>query len=76
MLVSPIAHKGLLLAKGDLWRRSRRILTPSFSTLKLKVVRSCDLVCVSIILIVYIIPDGAHHGGMFKSHDAQVYSIM
>ena len=37
--VSYIAHRGLLSVKGDLWRRSRRILTPTFSTLKLKIVR-------------------------------------
>ena len=45
-VVSTIAHKGLYSAQGDYWRRSRRILTPTFSTLKLKVVGSCDL-CLS-----------------------------
>ena len=39
--VSSIVHKGLLAVKGDDWRRSRRILTPTFSTLKLRIVRPC-----------------------------------
>ncbi|XP_065909836.1 cytochrome P450 3A24-like isoform X2 [Dysidea avara] len=35
--ISYIVHKGLLTTKGDHWRRSRKILSPTFSTLKLKI---------------------------------------
>ena len=51
-VISPFAHKGILSAKGDYWKRSRRILTPAFGTLKLKVVR-CNMPPADYIWLIY-----------------------